>query len=79
MTNSSSKSAVQDLAAQLATEALEVLAMLMRDSTSDQVKVAAARELLDRAHGKPKTEPAGGAGPGLAKLIEAANQLEDEI
>ena len=73
-----SKSEVRDLAAQLATEALGVLAALMRGSTSDQVKVAAARELLDRAHGKPKTEPAGGDGPGLAKLIEAANLLEDE-
>ena len=74
----SGKSEVRDLAAQLATEALEVLAMLMRESGSDQVKVAAARELLDRAHGKPKTEAAAGAGPGLVKLIETSNLLEDE-
>jgi hypothetical protein len=74
----SGKSEVRDLAAQLATEALEVLAMLMRESGSDQVKVAAARELLDRAHGKPKTEAAGGVGSGLVQLIEAANLLEDE-
>jgi hypothetical protein len=74
----SGKSEVRDLAAELATEALGVLAMLMRESASDQVKVAAARELLDRAHGKPKTEAAGGTGPGLVQLIEAANLLEDE-
>jgi len=78
MTDDSSKSEIRELAAQLATEALDVLATLMRDSGSDQVKVAAARELLDRAHGKPKTEAAGGGGPGLSGLIESANQLEDE-
>lgn len=43
------------LAAQVYTaEAVEVLATIMRDSDSDAAKVAAVRELLDRAHGKPR-------------------------
>ena len=71
-------SELKDVATRHAPEAVEVLAKLMRESTSDQVKVAAARELLDRAHGKPKTEAAGGVGSGLVQLIEAANLLEDE-
>ena len=74
----SGKSEVRDLAAQLATEALEVLAMLMRESGSDQVKVAAARELLDRAHGKPKSEAAAGTGSDLGTLIDASNLLDGE-
>lgn len=43
------------LAAQAYTEeAIGVLAKIMRDSDSDAAKVAAVREILDRAHGKPK-------------------------
>lgn len=43
------------VAAQVYTqEAVETLAKIMRDSASDQAKVAAVKELLDRAHGKPK-------------------------
>ena len=35
-------------------EAVGVLAKIMRESESDQAKVAAIRELLDRAHGKAR-------------------------
>jgi hypothetical protein len=69
---------LKDEASRFAPEALEVLAKLMRESGSDQVKVAAARELLDRAHGKPKAE-GGAGGPGLAELIEAANLLDEDL
>ncbi len=65
-------------AAKFAAEALETLATLMRDSSSDQVKVAAARELLDRAHGKPKADDAKPQEPTLAELIERANLLEKD-
>jgi hypothetical protein len=65
-------------AEKLAAEALDVLAALMRDSGSDQVKVAAARELLDRAHGKPKAEDGRSEEPTLAELIDRANLLEKE-
>ncbi len=34
-------------------EAIETLARLMRTAESDQVKIAACREILDRAYGKP--------------------------
>ena len=69
---------LKDEAARFASEALETLAKLMRESGSDQVKVAAARELLDRAHGKPKAE-GGTGGPGLAELIESANLLDEDL
>lgn len=65
-------------AAKFAAEALEVLATLMRESGSDQVKVAAARELLDRAHGKPKAEDGKPEEATLAQLIDRANLLERE-
>ena len=52
-------------------EALTTLLELMRNGSSDQVKVAAARELLDRAHGKPKAESAEGErGPTYEELIQ---------
>ena len=44
---------VQELARSHATEALEKLADIMRNSQSDSAKVAAAKELLDRGWGKP--------------------------
>ena len=65
------KSEVKDLAARFADEAVEVLATLMRESSSQQVRVTAARELLDRAHGKPKAESAEGErGPTYEELIQ---------
>ena len=72
------KSEVKDLAARFADEAVEVLATLMRESSSEQVRVTAARELLDRAHGKPKAE-GGTGGPSLAELIESANLLDEDL
>lgn len=45
---------VKAAAGQYTTEAVEALAKIMRDSDSDAAKVAAIREILDRAHGKPK-------------------------
>ena len=37
--------------------ALETLAAIMRGDGQDSAKLAAAREVLDRAHGKPKPAP----------------------
>lgn len=39
-------------------EALKVLAKLMKDADSEQARIAAAREILDRAYGKA-TQPLG--------------------
>jgi hypothetical protein len=50
----------------------------MRENGSDQVKVAAARELLDRAHGKPKTETPGG-GPTYEELIRRSYRPEPSL
>jgi hypothetical protein len=58
-------------------EALTKLLELMRNSSSDQVKVAAARELLDRALGRPRSESAGDDGPTLQEMIRRAYERTD--
>jgi hypothetical protein len=67
----------RDAAARFTDEALATLVALMRESTSDQVRIAAARELLDRAHGKPKAEAGGDRGPGLAELVARSYGREE--
>jgi len=44
---------VRALAQDYGKEAIEKLAKLMADGESEQVQLAAARELLDRGYGKP--------------------------
>lgn len=51
--------AIKAIAAPYGEEAVEALANIMRHSDSDQAKVAAAKELLDRGFGKAK-QPLGG-------------------
>lgn len=46
---------LKDLARQYTCEALEALVKILRDSESDQAKVSAAREVLDRGYGKATT------------------------
>ena len=50
---------LRELAQQYTAEALERLADLMRHAESEAARVAAIRELLDRAHGRP-TQPIAG-------------------
>jgi hypothetical protein len=50
--------------------ALETLALIMRGTGQDSAKLAAAREVLDRAHGKPKPAAKPKAKP-PAKAAEA--------
>lgn len=45
---------VKELAQEYTSEAVEALATIMRDGDSAAARVAAIKELLDRAHGKPK-------------------------
>jgi hypothetical protein len=59
-----------------ADEALTTLHGLMGSATSEAVRVAAARELLDRALGKPKGE-AGDDGPSLQEMIRRAFERKD--
>ncbi len=63
------------LAQAYTTEALETLATLMRKGESETAQIAAARELLDRGHGKPKSE-SGTTGLSLEELIEQAAKGE---
>lgn len=53
---------IREAAQQLAPLALETLRAIMSGEGSDSAKLAAAREVLDRAHGKPRAQGAGGDG-----------------
>ena len=64
-------------AGKYAQEAVLALVGLMRDSGSDAVRVAAARELLDRAYGKPKTESGTAAGESLQEMVRAAFERDE--
>lgn len=71
------KPELKDEAAKYAGEAVRTLVELMRNSGSDPVRIAAARELIDRAYGKPKAEPAAGEGQSLQEMVRAAFERED--
>lgn len=45
---------VRAAAQQYTAEAIEALAVIMRESESDAAKVAAIKEILDRGHGKAR-------------------------
>jgi len=47
---------LRTLAQAFTVEALATLAGIMRGGASETEQIAAARELLDRGHGKPKAE-----------------------
>ena len=68
---------LKDEAGKYAHEAIEALVELMRNSGSDPVRVAAAKELLDRAHGRPKTESSAPAGESLQDMVRAAFERSD--
>jgi hypothetical protein len=67
----------KEQAAEFAGEAVRTLVELMRNSGSDPVRVAAARELLDRAHGKPKAETAAAEGDSVSDMVRAAFERKD--
>ena len=68
---------LKDEAGKYAREAVLALVGLMRDSGSDAVRVAAAKELLDRALGRPRSESAGDDGPTLQEMIRRAYERTD--
>lgn len=49
--------------------ALKTLAEIMKTGSQEAVKLAAAREVLDRAHGRPKLGEPGGAPQGLTVVV----------
>jgi hypothetical protein len=71
------KPELKDEAGKYAHEAVQALVEMMRNSSSDPVRVAAAKELLDRAHGKPKTEQGTQAGESLQEMVRAAFERDD--
>ena len=71
------KAELREEAGRYANEAVLALVELMRNSSSDPVRVAAARELLDRAHGKPKAESDREEGTSLQEMVRAAFERED--
>lgn len=68
---------LKDEAGKYAHEAVQALVELMRNSASDPVRVAAAKELLDRAHGKSRTESGTAAGESLQDMVRAAFERDD--
>jgi hypothetical protein len=72
MANRKKTPELKDEAGRYAQEAVLALVELMRNSSSDSVRVAAAKELLDRAHGKPKTESGVAPGESLQEMVRAA-------
>lgn len=70
---------VRDAARALAPLAFETLADVMRTGGSDTARLAAAKEVLDRAHGKAKageTDPSDGEG--LTVVIRRFDEPDDE-
>ncbi len=70
-TPNKSTAEVKALASQYSEEALRVLASIMRNTYADErARIAAAKELLDRAHGKPPQAITGADGGDLALHIK---------
>jgi hypothetical protein len=58
-------------AQRLASAALEALAAIMQGEGQDSVKLAAAREVLDRGYGRPKLgEPEAAARGGMTVIVK---------
>jgi hypothetical protein len=68
---------LKDEAGKYAGEAVLALVELMRNSGSDTVRVAAAKELLDRAHGRPKAESGTAPGESLQEMVRAAFERDE--
>lgn len=60
---------LKDLCRQYTDEAVKELARLARKAESEQARVSAIRELLDRGHGKPTQVVAGDADNGPIRVV----------
>lgn len=60
--------------------ALKTLAAIMQGQGQDSVRLAAAREVLDRGHGRPRLGGAGEAGDadGLTVIVKRFSDVTDE-
>ncbi len=75
---------LKEIAAQLGPDAIQEVQRLMNESTNDVVRLAAARELLDRGVGRPAQSVAVTTGPAFtleqettANLLELNASLEE--
>lgn len=57
--------------------ALETLAQIMRGDGQDSVRLAAAREVLDRGHGRPKVGETEAAPEGLTVVVRRFTDAPD--
>ena len=57
--------------------ALETLAKIMRSEGQDSVRLAAAREVLDRAHGRPKLGEPEAAPGGMTVIVKRFSDVTD--
>lgn len=60
---------IKALAGKHTPEALKTLVSIMKSSSSDQARVAAAKELLDRAYGKSPQAITGEGGEGPVTVV----------
>lgn len=70
---------VKALAQEYGPQAISVLVTLMAGASSDQAKVAAARELLDRGYGKPSQHLGVDANVHARTLAEEIQALDDAM
>ena len=70
---------IKELAQDYGPEALETLAVIMRDSDSDAARVSAARELLDRAYGKASQHIKNDVNVHEQRLSERLNDIQQRL
>jgi hypothetical protein len=59
--------------------ALETLEAIMRGDGQDTVRLAAAREVLDRGHGRPKLGAADAEPEGLTVLVQRFTDADPNL
>ena len=57
--------------------ALETLAAIMKSEGQDSVRLAAAREVLDRAHGRPKLGGPEAASEGMTVIVKRFSDVTE--
>ncbi|MDB5418157.1 MAG: hypothetical protein JWP50_1576 [Phenylobacterium sp.] len=77
---STPESRLRRKAQRLSGKALDTLAKLMEaEKTPPPIRLAAAREVLDRGHGRPKLGPGeAGEGGGMTVIVKRYSDVTDE-
>lgn len=70
---------IKAVAGEYTTEAVDTLVSVMRDGQSEKARVSAAKELLDRAHGRPAQAIIGGGenDPAIRVITEIRRSIVD--